>query len=463
MWLLAAACFLLAGCGEDSLQSTGGDKETVGTPGQEEGLSKEQGEKEPQEIFIDLGIDSRESKAVIWEELIDRFNRQYPEYHVTMLYCPDDEDSNAYRAGIREKITAGKGPDILSNWYVDTYSYAEAGYIQPWGEVFTDKEKEEFLPGIMKEGEIKGELYAIPYGWSLDTLATSGERAGGREAWTWEELVVCTRAAGAEKVAETTTGRDLFVDGILSDKGNKRLIDWEKGTCDFSGDEVLEALEFAKEYGAETSAGYGMTYEGTWEGRTLTQNVHLTLERNASQGFNFCDALFGGDCVYIGYPNEQGRGHLISLRKLYLNGASKQKEGAAAFIRYLLSEEVQNELIREKKERYIVDYFSVRLSSVAYAVSLAKQEADKGEWAEPFKGFTYDCKPLTQEQEEKFYGMLEHSSFVGEDVLQLSRYTSDALDGFFHGEQTAEQTAKLLQQAVERYFADMDALELPVR
>lgn len=461
--LFPAICLLFAGCAGTPAQPVEGESNIAGL--QEDGAfyTEESDSKEPQEISIVLDY----FHAGQWSEIIEDFNAQNADYHVTVLAPQPGEDMNAFRDNIMEEITAGQGPDILDRWYVNIYDYAAAGYIQPWGEVFDDNELQEFLPGIMNEGKIKGETYGILYGWRLQTLVTSGERAGGKESWTWSEMMDCVKNSDAMLLAQSESAYGIIDDGILSDKSNSEFIDWENGTCDFSGSAFLEFLQFAKEYGTETSSRREVKAKPILTGESLAWEGTLWLDSRIDMGsMNFFDTIFENDCVYIGYPHADGKGNRIYIdgEQFFLNGASEQKDGAVAFVKYFLSEEVQNRFVEEQYEKRSNSYFSVRYSAINHLISLNRNRVDDYVfWTVIEEEIEVHTQPMSQKQEEQFWGMIERSSYYGEDVIELYRYTNDALYEFFHGEQTAEETAAALQRSVEQYFEDMNNLELPVK
>lgn len=460
LFLISAICLLLAGCAGAPTQPVEGESNIAGVDGAFH--TEDSNSKEPQEISIVLDYFHAEQ----WSEIIEDFNAQNADYHVTVLAPQPGEDMNAFRDDIMEEITAGQGPDILDQWYVDVYDYAAAGYIQPWGEVFDDNESQEFLPGIMNEGKIRGETYGIPYGWRLQTLVTSMERAGGKESWTWSEMMDCVKNSDAMLLAQSESAYGIIDDGILSDKSNTEFIDWENGTCDFSGSAFLEFLQFAKEYGAETSNSREVKAKPMLTGESLAWEGTLWLDSRIDMGsMNFFDTVFENECVYIGYPHADGKGNRIVIggEQFFLNGTCEQKEGAVVFIKYFLSEEVQNRFVKEQYEKRVNSYFSVRLSAINCLISLDRNRVDDDVWTVIEDEIEVHVQPITQKQEEQFWGMIERSSYYGEDIIELHRYTNDALYGFFHGEQTAEETAEALQRSVEQFFDDTNNLKRPVK
>ncbi len=61
----------------------------------------------------------------------------------------------------------------------------------------------------------------------------------------------------------------------------------------------------------------------------------------AFAGFKDFYEVLGTDISVLGYPRSEGYGIYLNTRAIYLSSQSGKKEGAIAFLKYLISEEAQ--------------------------------------------------------------------------------------------------------------------------
>ncbi|MDE5679697.1 MAG: extracellular solute-binding protein, partial [Lachnospiraceae bacterium] len=111
------------------------------------------------------------------------------------------------------------------------------------------------------------------------------------------------------------------------------MVDWENKTCDFSGELWEQLLRVSGRYGVternkgdEEIASMFMSVRSLYEFAKMESEAH-------SRGM-----------VAVGYPSDEGMVSRISAETIAINASSQNKEGAWAFIQYLLSEEVQRQI-----------------------------------------------------------------------------------------------------------------------
>ncbi|MDE6675407.1 MAG: extracellular solute-binding protein [Acetatifactor sp.] len=242
----ALICLLglsLMGCGEASPQPAENERGAL----ESVEITEEEPQNEPGELLVSV------DNPAYFEDAVENFEREYPQYRIILLTPEDGEDSAQFHTRIRAEIESGQGPDILDDGFINGYiidalAYAEAGYIQPWGEIFTAAEQEQLLPGVLDTGRIKDELYGIPYKCGRRTLVTSKSRIGDAEKPDLNQLMRLVEESGAERLASRLPSSSIFELCVLSDKEDNTFIAGDNRTRDFTGDDFLNVLLFARTY-----------------------------------------------------------------------------------------------------------------------------------------------------------------------------------------------------------------------
>ncbi len=449
----------LVGCGEASPQPAENTISDLDNTGEVEGGTNETeaGTGEPEEIILAVNDPSR------FESVAEAFEERYSQYQITILSPGSSGDPSQFHQDIKAAVESGQGPDILDDSYVDALDYAQAGYIQPWGEIFDASEQEDFLPGILDTGRIEGILYGVPYMQFKGVLITTQSRIGSAEDWNQEQMMQLVENSGAERLASRLAGSAIIDNCALIDKTDNPYIDWQKGTCDFTGENFAKLLRFAREYGdPEYVVLNEVRCRRVRKGEDFAEQGLRCLE-----DMSLYDAVLDGETVYMGYPTGTGAKIIISTSMLFCNGASEKKAGATEFLRFLLSEEQQNQMI----ERMVADQYtdvtcsSVRIDTIEHCLELERQKNQ-----EPTNIFYeinqiyYYRNGITEKQEQQFREIQfpEQGEYSYRDLYTdaLSGYVWDILSEYMGGTLTEEEAAEQMQFRVESFFAELKTLKL---
>ncbi|MBE5873382.1 MAG: carbohydrate ABC transporter substrate-binding protein [Lachnospiraceae bacterium] len=384
-----------------------------------------------------------------YNEIIENFNATSEDYVVTVM--SEKDDMNTFRDSIMKDMELGRGPDIIDGMLLNNITAIQNQYVQPWGEVFLEEEIEKnFFPGVFDTGTYEGAIYGIPYEWTGYILVTTKDRCNGFDTWNVEQMMEWVRASDAKNVAANVPDWQLFVNGMLYDKTNTDIIDWENKTCNFMQQKVYDYLKFIKEYGSS------INYSDKSEKKAKMGEDFAWYDILFFNNMNYYEAIFGEEIVYISFPAEEGKSIHTFTELLYLNSACENKEGAVAFIRHLLSYESQNIRVKNLVEMRTSGSYSVRKDTMDYHIELEKN-AREGRHAFELYGELYGNPSMTTEQEKQVRDMLDNLVFTNCYMEELAyRRVLNALDGYLDGTQTEEETAALMQKEAEEFFADMD-------
>lgn len=341
--------FALAGC-------AGGDREEkqTGQPGserqdekQDQKQEEEQKQDAKQEEKKDDGkktlIYAAMNQSSLVDEAIAEFNRTHSDYRIEVREYSEKGKYEESLLRFNADLVSDNAPDIVQ---VNSYGLNLLSYVS--NGVFTDLyvlmdadpnlDRSDFLPAILKWYEHKEKLYALPLGYSMQTMIGRKDLMGSREDWTPEKLRKL-----AENLPEGTVLADNWNGGLMLSfvlrMGMDRFVDMETGKCYFDGEEFVSLLKLAK--GMET-----VSVEGEAEKHLKDGTLLLDRNSNVSNPGNFRKATdaarFGGECVCLGYPSSQGgKSLLTSACSLAITERCKDKEAAWEFISSVLEEEYQ--------------------------------------------------------------------------------------------------------------------------
>jgi len=97
--------------------------------------------------------------------------------------------------------------------------------------------------------------------------------------------------------------------------------------------------------------------------------------------------------------------------------------------------------------------FCIRKDAMDYHIELEKTARQKMSAFELF-GELYGNPAMTDKQEVQARKLMERVVFYNNEMSEIYVCTANALYGYFYGEQTEEETAALVQQAMEEYLRE---------
>lgn len=388
------------------------------------------------------------------QEAVVDFNKQSEDCYIVLREPKEGEAFIDFQTRIQTEVSSGEGPALLSDDVLDINTIAKKGFLRNVAEDFRSQ-KEQMLENIRVVGEIENESYAIPYSFGVNTLVTSADIVGEKESWTSEEMIQYVKASGAKSAISCYEGAEFFSLLTIYAGNGEGVVDWESGKSYFNNEKVVSLLRFAEEYGdMGTCEDQGIRIA---EGEALATCISISCLREPQ----IMEALFQGKKVYIGFPVEKEESsHILFSNSLSINQSCEYPEGAVAFIKYLLSEEMQDKLAKEACE-------SVRGSSGFPVYSKAldnmflyaeeKQEADFEEEASlvNYGGYEYIEKPLSVESLKKVREFLLSAKPVAKNADNISNIICEETPAYFSGEKSGQEVCDIIQNRVQLYLDEM--------
>ncbi len=382
-------------------------------------------------------------------ERVEAFNRSSDSYHIVLQEPGTEVDWNDFATQTSIQITTGKGPDILFGAVLDDYIQG-----------MIDKGGFEDLRGYMEESGIKEEdyfpvafdcwqdgdrIYGInasmnPYRYSIDASVLGENTEPDIDALVdallaREEKGMYMRFYGSREILR------MFLEGSETFWG---MIDWEQGTCDFSGELFAKMLETAKRYAYDENLDYPILAEQT-SCDSLVSFDAPSVQRG--EGTMTIGVMFDDGCRPAQSP---------IYGVLGINANSSRKQGAWEFICFLLEEESQ---------RAIGDSFSAPVLKKAFEAMVEKDLENLKKWGKTTIGSAYLFKGKYVEEEKEIYDgditeeWVEAFMQAAEDTRALPIRTMPVLDiicdeaeDYFSGTKSIEEVAPIIRNRVQLYL-----------
>ncbi|MBQ7776132.1 MAG: extracellular solute-binding protein [Lachnospiraceae bacterium] len=266
------------------------------------------------------------------EAAVVAFNKSNAEYYVEILTADEGTSAGDYWEREMIEISAGKGPDLFSKTTLATFhTYVQKGVMEdlmPYIE--RDLNVEDYVESSLFAYARDGKVYALESDFIISLYVGSKDILGAKESWTFAEMEQIMA-----KNPQLTTFRDTHgnVGSLLKDYlgfGSPSYTDY---------DTLKKCIAFDKAYSKNLPS----------DTHALPGKTVLVEQINISNALDLVDyeTLYETALTPVGYVNEKGNGILHSSFGWSINSASKQKEGAWAFLRYLLSEEYQRAYVTD--------------------------------------------------------------------------------------------------------------------
>lgn len=382
--------------------------------------------------------------------MVSSFNQQSDEYHVVIEDCGVGNDTEDFARLTSIQLAAGKGPDIIQTGFLQDYitGMLEKGVMEdlkPYMEKSGIRE-EDYFPFVFDTWRDGGHIYGVNprmamtgYRMERSVLGSRGEpdiETLVDSLLSWEGNAIFLYRMDSQKLLE------FFLKGTDTVWG---MVDWEKGSCDFSGELFAKMLEAARRYG--------------WDERK-SQLPSIAEHRSFSDIFEFdsaaeqesagkvtCGVLFDDGC----------RGAQDSTRTMAVNSNSSHKEGAWEFLSFLLGDEAQPS---DNKSGVPVSRrnFEAWLENQRERVQNGKTPVKNIQIIMPNNEVTtsvvtYKEEDFTEEKMEEYRKALEEARSCPIRTAPILDIILEESADYFNGSKSAEAVSEIVANRVRLYLA----------
>jgi ABC-type glycerol-3-phosphate transport system substrate-binding protein len=386
----------------------------------------------------------------------------------------DDSQSRAdYLNRVSTKIMSGSGADVYAMDILPLNKFAESGNLENlerYMNMDMNFNKEDYRQNIIEAMRYRDGIWLMPvsynfYYYSYDPALVPAEIASGfgiDKAWSLKGLFDLGSAMydGTYKLLNITDyeedGGDLFTRLLREEIGS--FVNMETKRVNFTDGGFAELLKSVRQYGEQGFVFQGITGHNNAE-KVLQQKIDAITNRTYF-GWNgdiflvdkyrrysglmpIFSAMSAGSEIAGIQAYADGSVRLNNIKAFGINNYSKNKAAAWAFVKFLLSGEMQssntdmalpiNNIAREEKEELF--FTGAIFGGMAPELNESQRNAME------------DFKTALEKLSDKINSLVVVDTNISDMIANEARY-------FFQGSRSAEDTARVLQNKVELYLSE---------
>lgn len=429
-------------------------------------LSKVPAEEIPERTILTLGTVGM--NTTIRDAIID-FNRGSDTYRITLKDYSEYNTNDDYTAGGKQMdmdVISGNCPDIIDLSSGNGDKYMGKGVLTDLNALMDKDESismDQFMPGPMKAYQKDGKLYGIPTSFGLVTLYGSSKLLNGRTSWTLPEMVEVIEGLGDGVQVMQYRSQISFLTEMLQ-QNITHYVDYGAATCSFDSEDFKLLLRAAAKLPTEE--------ELTQQQEQMMSESYVYVDENQSvqngeillsSGYmSYVDAVKERFCIYteengftmIGYPTDSGNGAILNVYGgLAISEKSANKDGAWAFIKTLLADDVQTEQWNLPVTVSAFDQFMEAAMTPEYYTDENGEQVESN-YSTYIGDTEYQVKPINQDQADWFKDYVNGAEISGNYDSNLYDIINEETAAYFAGDKSADEVAKLIQNRVSIYLGE---------
>ena len=348
------------------------------------------------------------------------FQKLYPQYRIDITAAESDEQTELALT----ELGAGKGYDMYmlydSQWtQLDDSVFFED--LTRWMEADSTKPIEKIRPSVLQQMQKNGGIYRLPLTYTILTYAADPEQLSDSRP----ETVLQACEHGGEELYPFT-----FVTDYSSQMARRCAIDYvdaAQGTCNFECDSFYAQLALLRrQKAALDTLPKNLDVAATCDG-LLYYYVILSADSIVYQPGRYLYPELK-QYVYYAYPSDYAGGCQLEFdSQLSINSQSEQKEGAWAFLSYLLSDAYQQSV------------YSLPVNDMVLQEQFAQLLAEE---------------KVTQEDIDTLYALVDHAQKPDYPTEPIEQIIQEEMAAYLDGAVDEKTTAEHIQSRALLYLME---------
>ncbi len=377
------------------------------------------------------------------------FNRSNPDYRIRVQEYSQYNTEDDYTAGqtrLTTEIVSGNVPDLLVTSELPVEQYAARGLLEdlyPWIDQDPQLSRDDLVSGVLRALEYDGGLYQAAPSFMVLSMIGDSRIVGDEMGWTMADMAALFQSYPEGNAFRYYSKTDLLNNFCYINLDD--YIDWDTGNCSFDSPDFIELLQFANTF-PDTIDWENIEYVDEYQ---LIADGQMPVTMYNMYDFSeylLYKALYGGDVTCIGFPTSSGVGNrLYCYSAVAMSAKCKDKEGAWAFLRTLLSEDYQKNQYDLPTNRRVMDQ---KLQEAM------RTDGDTSySWVAGDIEVTVDSV-LTQEDVDKLNAVFDSLSGSIHYDEQIIGIIQEEAAYYFNGDKSAEDTARAIQSRMSIYVSE---------
>lgn len=376
------------------------------------------------------------------KEAVVAFNKQNKEYKILLQSQFSNVLYQEYRDNLGQFLATGDGADIFLLPPEDYEIYRKKGMLMDVMPLLLQNpewNRDAYFDKVWNHYEENGQLYALPISFYLTTYLAPKGAIDFEKSWTFSDMQKTLLAM--PEVAE------LLVAGSKEDVLEYCCGDMVASNQlqNMSDSELASLLAYAAQYGcsdARLAQYQGQMYYA------FDKNRNLLLKANIKEVGDIprYRALMEGDFDAVSYPGDHiNTAYILSNTVLTVSSNCSYPDGVGAFLRFLLSTEIQ-----EKQEN-----FPVRKDILQERITRTENLMEDSVTVGIYVGDTYiPIEAPTTQDADLVRTLVEKAAFYPYETTPLWNILQEEAQYYFTGEKSAEDTARIILNRVQLYLAE---------
>ncbi len=353
-------------------------------------------------------------------------------------------------------VLSGDGPDII---YEPTRTVKESGLLLDLMPLMESDDNfcfEDYLPNLVNASMKGDSLYSFPISFSLEGLAGQTSFIGDIEGWTIDEFDQMVQTLPEDMVPITYYTRSDLLESALSVQ-NAGFYDSDAPEDCIDEKEFVSLLKWAKKYGVPDD----MTREEVEAiSNDLFSNSKVVL---TIQDISIPMLLYdmnmalapGASFTFVGFPSPSALGVSAITQDCAITQCCEEPLAAWAFIKVMLSEDIQTEVI---KTGYGIP---IRLLSIDLLVDITLSPNDYSNFyyfGNESEGYS---DPAFEKVADEYYREIGIPTFeklvysfdaIKEPDEELIEIVLEEASAYFNDMKTAEEVVEVIQNRAQMLF-----------
>jgi len=391
------------------------------------------------------------------------FNQSSEDYYVYLEECPEGIERLDFGNRTLVELGTGKGPDIIRAPLLDEEvgNLIESGYIEdltPWMER-TGIREEDYFPHAfdypkVEEGasgkEENSGIYGVNISVSSNVYSIDRKIVGERKIADVSGLVDALLGYEGDGVFQGWEARRILGYFLEGSEDLWGMLDWQTGKCNFEEGLLQKMLEAAKRYADD--------------GKGIRPVIFTSMDNANCYGYDYDQQQCAENgMVEIGYFYDDGQ-HGRSSTSVWMAMCSNSpcKEGAWAFLQFLLSDQVQENQFKSDIGWYPVsrkcydEAAGQAIAEGAYGRKDAYSMGAKGNHTNLYNILGHNAYreifDPTEEKVEKIRELLEDARPTVLKTKPILEIIYEEAESYFSGSKSMEEVVAVIQSRAQLYM-----------
>jgi ABC-type glycerol-3-phosphate transport system substrate-binding protein len=379
-------------------------------------------------------------------QAIDDFNESHPYSPISVkqygvLYGDDQSEGLTQ---LNNDIIRGDCPDILLLPSELSFgAYVTQGVFRDLSPYLQNDENiamSDYRENVFRAYEVGGGLYGVPIAYYVDTVYGKASELAGIEGFDMDGLIAFADRFPDSRIFHRPTKTAVLDLCLRANGGN--IVDWASAGGDFDRGMMIKMLEFANRFIDEDK----YAEERMLTARINAGDIHL-MAGAATTIIQMQTEVFGGPVSAVGYPCENGGGHLINATLVAaISSKCAYNETAWEFIRYLLGEEVQSSI-------YLPGY-PVKKSCLESYLESAKEGGGSISMHDADLDISFEVRGASDADIELFLHLMDTADTIRAYDQQIDQIIKEEAGAYFAGQKPVGEVVDIIENRVGIYVKE---------